>query len=58
MPIGASWVEAMMQTSGFDTSRRFFVDAVQVHYLMRTYVRPARPVLTFLKFPDLSLTKA
>ncbi|KAB1210686.1 Tripeptidyl-peptidase 2 [Morella rubra] len=35
VPIGASWVEAMMQTSGFDTSRRFFVDAVQICPLQR-----------------------
>lgn len=30
VPLGATWVEASMQTSGFDTSRRFFVDTVQV----------------------------
>lgn len=47
MPLGASWVEAMIQTSGFDTTRRFFVDAVQVQYLMRTSIRLSRPALTF-----------
>lgn len=30
VPLGATWVEATMRTSGFDTTRRFFVDAVQV----------------------------
>lgn len=30
VPHGASWVEATMKASGFDTARRFFVDAVQV----------------------------
>lgn len=28
--MGASWVEATMRTSGFDTARRFFVDTLQV----------------------------
>lgn len=58
MPLGASWVEAMIQISGFDTTRRFFVDAVQVQYLMRNSIRLSKPALTFLKFPDLSFTKA
>lgn len=30
VPLGATWIEATMQTSGFDTPRRFFVDTVQV----------------------------
>lgn len=30
VPHGATWVEATMRTSGFDTARRFFIDAVQV----------------------------
>lgn len=30
VPQGATWVEAAMRTSGFDTARRFFIDAVQV----------------------------
>lgn len=30
VPHGASWAEATMKTSGFDTARKFFVDAVQV----------------------------
>ncbi|KAF6162220.1 hypothetical protein GIB67_008349 [Kingdonia uniflora] len=34
-PIGASWVEANMRTSGFDTARRFFVDTVQICPLKR-----------------------
>ncbi|XP_059451546.1 tripeptidyl-peptidase 2 isoform X2 [Corylus avellana] len=35
VPLGASWVEAMIQISGFDTTRRFFVDAVQICPLQR-----------------------
>ncbi|KAI9162128.1 hypothetical protein LWI28_024106 [Acer negundo] len=35
VPLGASWVEAIMRTSGFDTSRRFFVDTVQICPLRR-----------------------
>ncbi|KAL5567987.1 hypothetical protein UlMin_024562 [Ulmus minor] len=35
VPRGATWVEATMQTSGFDTSRRFFVDTVQLCPLQR-----------------------
>lgn len=31
VPLGATWVEATMQASGFDTVRKFFIDAVQVH---------------------------
>ncbi|XP_077225985.1 tripeptidyl peptidase ii [Tasmannia lanceolata] len=30
VPIGATWVEASMRTSGFNTPRRFFVDTVQI----------------------------
>jgi hypothetical protein len=58
VPFGASWVEATIHTSGFDTTRRFFLDAVQVHNVMRTYIRLSSPALTILKCPDLSLTKA
>ncbi|KAJ1399212.1 Tripeptidyl-peptidase II domain [Sesbania bispinosa] len=35
VPHGASWAEATMKTSGFDTARRFFVDAVQICPLQR-----------------------
>ncbi|KAK8692720.1 hypothetical protein V6N13_070327 [Hibiscus sabdariffa] len=35
VPLGASWVEATMRTYGFDTSRRFFVDTVQICPLKR-----------------------
>ncbi|XP_022736823.1 tripeptidyl-peptidase 2-like isoform X2 [Durio zibethinus] len=35
VPLGASWVEATMRTSGFDTTRRFFVDTVQICPLRR-----------------------
>ncbi|KAF7813180.1 tripeptidyl-peptidase 2-like isoform X1 [Senna tora] len=35
VPYGASWVEATMKTSGFDTARRFFVDTVQICPLQR-----------------------
>jgi len=30
VPHGATWAEATMKTSDFDTARRFYVDAVQV----------------------------
>ncbi|KAL9240459.1 hypothetical protein vseg_014675 [Gypsophila vaccaria] len=45
VPIGATWIEATMRTSGFDTSRRFFVDAVQLSPLKR-YMKTEK-VLTF-----------
>ncbi|KAK8710528.1 hypothetical protein V6N13_145848 [Hibiscus sabdariffa] len=35
VPLGASWVEATMRTYGFDTSRRFYVDTVQICPLKR-----------------------
>ncbi|KAF3432977.1 hypothetical protein FNV43_RR24079 [Rhamnella rubrinervis] len=35
VPLGATWIEATMQTSGFDTPRRFFVDTVQLSPLQR-----------------------
>ncbi|OVA01192.1 Peptidase S8/S53 domain [Macleaya cordata] len=35
VPLGASWVEATMRTSGFDTARRFFIDTVQICPLKR-----------------------
>ncbi|XP_078427505.1 tripeptidyl peptidase ii [Wolffia australiana] len=35
VPHGATWVEATMRTSGFDTARRFFIDAVQLRPLER-----------------------
>ncbi|XP_076907869.1 tripeptidyl-peptidase 2-like [Bidens hawaiensis] len=35
VPYGATWVEATMRTSGFDTSRRFYIDAVQISPLKR-----------------------
>ncbi|TQE03902.1 hypothetical protein C1H46_010429 [Malus baccata] len=35
VPFGATWVEATMKTSGFDTARRFFVDSVQLCPLQR-----------------------
>ncbi|KAJ4838420.1 tripeptidyl-peptidase II Tpp2 [Turnera subulata] len=35
VPLGASWVEATMRTSGFDTTRRFFIDTVQICPLRR-----------------------
>lgn len=34
VPFGATWVEATMRTYGFDTARRFFIDTVQVKYLV------------------------
>ncbi|PIA53523.1 hypothetical protein AQUCO_00900248v1 [Aquilegia coerulea] len=35
VPLGATWVEATMRTSAFDTARRFFVDTVQICPLKR-----------------------
>ncbi|XP_068645593.1 tripeptidyl-peptidase 2 isoform X2 [Aristolochia californica] len=50
VPLGASWAEATMRTSGFDTSRRFFVDTVQVCPLKRPIKWES--VVTF-SFPSL-----
>ncbi|XP_031094573.1 tripeptidyl-peptidase 2 isoform X2 [Ipomoea triloba] len=35
VPVGATWVEATMRASGFDTARRFFIDTVQLSPLQR-----------------------
>ncbi|GAB2265195.1 tripeptidyl-peptidase II Tpp2 [Dionaea muscipula] len=35
VPQGATWVEATMRASGFDTSRRFFIDTLQLSPLKR-----------------------
>ncbi|KAG0480500.1 hypothetical protein HPP92_011358 [Vanilla planifolia] len=35
VPVGATWAEAMIRTSNFDTTRKFFIDAVQVCPLKR-----------------------
>ncbi|XP_020960189.1 tripeptidyl-peptidase 2-like isoform X3 [Arachis ipaensis] len=45
VPHGASWVEGTMNTSSFDTTRRFFVDAVQICPLHRPLTW--RSVMTF-----------
>ncbi|KAJ1385009.1 Peptidase S8/S53 domain [Sesbania bispinosa] len=45
VPQGASWVEATMNTSSFDTARRFFVDTVQICPLQRPI--KWRNVITF-----------
>ncbi|XP_057424626.1 tripeptidyl-peptidase 2-like isoform X1 [Lotus japonicus] len=37
VPHGASWVEATINASSFDTARRFFVDAVQICPLQRPF---------------------
>lgn len=37
VPIGATWVEVTMKTSGFSTARRFFIDSVQVSTWMVFY---------------------
>ncbi|KAA8533720.1 hypothetical protein F0562_031237 [Nyssa sinensis] len=55
VPIGATWVEATMRTSGFDTARRFFVDTVQISPLLRpmkwesviTFSSPSAKSFTF-----------
>ncbi|KAG8381312.1 hypothetical protein BUALT_Bualt06G0109300 [Buddleja alternifolia] len=35
VPIGATWVEVTVKTSGFSTARRFFIDSVQISPLQR-----------------------
>ncbi|XP_059629254.1 tripeptidyl-peptidase 2 isoform X2 [Cornus florida] len=35
VPIGATWVEATMRTSGFDTARKFMLDRIQISPLQR-----------------------
>ncbi|RYQ94046.1 hypothetical protein Ahy_B09g100248 isoform A [Arachis hypogaea] len=45
VPHGASWVEGTMNTASFDTTRRFFVDAVQICPLHRPLTW--RSVMTF-----------
>ncbi|KAE8663274.1 Tripeptidyl-peptidase 2 [Hibiscus syriacus] len=35
VPLGARWVEATIRTSGFDTTRRFFIDTIQICPLRR-----------------------
>ncbi|KAH6782852.1 tripeptidyl peptidase ii [Perilla frutescens var. hirtella] len=35
VPIGATWVEVTMKTSGFSTARKFFIDSVQLSPLLR-----------------------
>ncbi|AES62527.2 tripeptidyl peptidase II [Medicago truncatula] len=55
VPHGASWVEATMNISSFDTPRRFFVDTVQICPLQRplkwrsviTFSSPAAKNFTF-----------
>lgn len=55
VPHGASWVEATMNLSSFDTPRRFFVDTVQICPLQRplkwrsviTFSSPAAKNFTF-----------
>ncbi|WVY96824.1 hypothetical protein V8G54_028975 [Vigna mungo] len=45
VPNGASWIEATMNASSFDTVRRFFVHTVQICPLRRPFAR--RNVITF-----------
>ncbi|XP_019453181.1 PREDICTED: tripeptidyl-peptidase 2-like isoform X1 [Lupinus angustifolius] len=55
VPHGASWVEVTMKTSGFDTARKFFLDAVQICPLKRplkwenvvTFPSPAAKTFAF-----------
>ncbi|CAN8274352.1 unnamed protein product [Cochlearia groenlandica] len=35
VPLGATWAEATIQTSGFDTTRRFYIDTLQLCPLQR-----------------------
>ncbi|KAL0873707.1 hypothetical protein Bca101_023412 [Brassica carinata] len=35
VPLGATWAEATMRTSGFDTARRFYIDTLQICPLRR-----------------------
>ncbi|CAA6655602.1 unnamed protein product [Spirodela intermedia] len=55
VPLGATWVEATMRTSGFDTARSFFIGAVQLCPLQRpikwesvvTFSSPSSQSFTF-----------
>ncbi|XP_027359339.1 tripeptidyl-peptidase 2-like isoform X3 [Abrus precatorius] len=55
VPHGACWAEATMRTSGFDTARKFYVDAVQICPLQRplkwekavTFTSPAAKSFAF-----------
>lgn len=38
VPVGATWAEATMKASGFDTSRRFSIDTLQVHDSPRKFL--------------------
>ena len=33
VPLGATWAEATIRTSGFDTTRRFYIDTLQVGHV-------------------------
>ncbi|XP_071686212.1 tripeptidyl-peptidase 2 [Rutidosis leptorrhynchoides] len=43
VPYGATWVEATMRTSGFDTARRFYIDVVQLSPLKRPITWESNP---------------
>ncbi|KAK8511926.1 hypothetical protein V6N12_074615 [Hibiscus sabdariffa] len=56
VPHGASWVEATIRTSGFDTTRRFFIDTIQICPLRRpikweTVVTFSSPTAKSFAFP-------
>lgn len=44
VPIGATWVEGTIRTSGFDTPRKFFISSVQVWFSITKYTK----MLSFL----------
>ncbi|KAF3340242.1 tripeptidyl-peptidase 2 [Carex littledalei] len=66
VPIGASWVEVTMRTSGFDTPRRFFLDTLQMCPLKRpmkwesvvTFPSPSVKCFTFAVQGGLTLELA
>ncbi|GJY09672.1 tripeptidyl-peptidase 2 isoform X2 [Tanacetum coccineum] len=46
VPYGATWVEATMRTSGFDTARRFYIDTVQLSPLKRPIKWESNPIFS------------
>ncbi|XP_010434266.1 PREDICTED: tripeptidyl-peptidase 2 [Camelina sativa] len=58
VPHGATWAEATMRTSGFDTTRRFYIDTLQLCPLRRpikwesasTFASPSAKSFTFPVF--------
>lgn len=56
VPHGATWVEATMRTFGFDTARKFFIDAVQICPLMRPIKWEAVPTFSSPSFKSFTFS--